>query len=92
MRAPLKEGLLHEGLHVAAFGTEAEVPAQLERLRSDVEARQAMVRRAADVVAERHAWARAADALAHVAHTALKGAGYDEAAAIYGQNTETIRK
>ena len=37
-----------------------------------------------------HAWGNAADALAHVAYVVLKGAHYDERAAIFGQNTERL--
>ena len=49
-----------------------------------------MVRRAAAHAAQTHAWGNAADALAHVAYVVLKGAHYDERAAIFGQNTERL--
>ena len=87
----LRDGLLHEGLHCAAFGEVGEVPTQRERLRSNAAARREMVRRARRVAAaQTHAWGNAADALAHVAYVVLKGAHYDERAAIFGQNTERL--
>ena len=86
----LRDGLLHEGLHCAAFGEADEVPTQRERLRAGEAARREMVRRAAAHVAQTHAWGNAADALAHVAYTVLKNAHYDERVAIFGQNTEQL--
>ena len=87
----LRDGLLHEGLHCAAFDEVGEVPTQRERLRSDGATRREMVRRAAAHVAQTHAWGRAADSLAHVAYTVLKGAHYDEQVATFGMNDEKIR-
>ena len=66
------------------------MPAQRERLRSGAAARREMVRRAAAHVAQTHAWGNAADALAHVTYTVIKGAHYDERVAMFGQNTESF--